>query len=295
MSPSTESSRPRRIESGDDPAVSDYADLVGSGSRTPRSLPTTGGTESATGGTGPVEHFLAEGPIAVERLLGHRVVPRSILCTDARLARVQEIVGASAADTQVFVTDPDTLHALTGFDLHRGLIASFQRPTITTAAALLRTSNALLIAEGVTDPENVGALMRNAAATGLDAVLFDPAAPDPFYRRCVRVSQGWSALLAHARIHDATSAIRAAAASGYRTVALTPAESAPALDAATAGGVFDHRFAMVVGAEGPGLSSTALEACSDRVRIPMLGGVESLNVATSVAVVGAFAAARRKW
>ncbi len=149
--------------------------------------------------------------------------------------------------------------------------------------------------EGVSDNENVGALFRSAAALGLQAVLLDGACTDPLYRRSIRVSSGWTLRLPFARAATTTELLELLAAAGIRSVALTPSDGAVDVDRAAAAGLLDDPVALVVGAEGPGLSPATIAACDAAVRVPMAPGVDSLNVATSLAVVGAFAGARRGW
>lgn len=145
--------------------------------------------------------------------------------------------------------------------------------------------------EGINDHENLGALFRNAAALGVDAVLLGPGCADPLYRRSVRVSMGHVLRVPFVPVsrwtgNGETFAILRSA--GFRIAALTPAASAVPLPAE---GLGDGRVAWLLGAEGPGLSPEALAAADLAVRIPMVSGVDSLNVATAAAI--AFASARR--
>ena len=138
----------------------------------------------------------------------------------------------------------------------------------------------LLVAEGLNDHENLGALFRNAAALAAGGVVLDPTGADPLYRRSVRVSLGHVLHVPWARSADWPGDLRRLRAGGWRLLALTPGPGARPLPAVAPGG----RTALLVGAEGPGLSAAALAAADEAVRIPMAPGVDSLNVAAAAAV-----------
>jgi tRNA G18 (ribose-2'-O)-methylase SpoU len=169
-----------------------------------------------------------------------------------------------------------------GFHLNRGVLAVADRAAPPDVAALLRRARLVAVLEGVNDHENLGALFRNAAALGVDAVLLGPRCSDPLYRRSVRVSMGHVLRVPFAELPGSWPAsLDIVRAAGLRVAALTPAaEAQPLATAALAG----QRVAVLLGAEGPGLTAEALAAADLRVRIPMATGVDSLNVATAAAV-----------
>ena len=142
----------------------------------------------------------------------------------------------------------------------------------------------VLVLEAVNDHENIGSLFRNAAAFGVDAVVLDPTTADPLYRRSTRVSLGHVLRVPFARVDDGAwpSAVDELRALGFTTVALTPAADAEALGRLVADA--PERVALLVGAEGPGLTEQALGSVDRRVRIPMAAGVDSVNVATAAAI-----------
>lgn len=149
-------------------------------------------------------------------------------------------------------------------------------------AALVRDARLVAVLEGVNDHENLGALFRNAAALGVDAVLMGPRCSDPLYRRSVRVSMGHVLRVPFAELPGPWPAsLDVLRAAGLRVAALTPAAGAVPLAASELRG---ERVALLLGAEGPGLSPEALAAADLKVRIPMSAGVDSLNVATAAAV-----------
>jgi tRNA G18 (ribose-2'-O)-methylase SpoU len=212
--------------------------------------------------------FVLEGALAVERAVAAGIRLRSLLLAPHKTSVASTVPG----DVRVFVAERPVLRELTGFDVHRGVLALGERPTARPAAEVLAGARLALVVEGVSDAENVGALFRNAAAFGA-VVLVDDATCDPLQRRCVRVSVGNVLAVAWAR-----GTLADAAGAGLTTVALTPAGDVDLVD------VEAERAAVVVGAEGPGLSPEALAAADVRARIPMAPGVDSLNVATAAAI-----------
>jgi tRNA G18 (ribose-2'-O)-methylase SpoU len=217
--------------------------------------------------------FIVEGPLAIERLVESTYEPRAFLFTPKMAERLGEV--AARTDAPVYVAEPDVLAATVGFDLHRGAVASAKRPVPVDALDLAARSPSMLVVEGVNDHENLGALFRNAAAFGVDGVLLDPTCADPLYRRCVRVSMGHVL-----RVPFAVARAWPLGALDHTVVALTPGP-----DARPIGDVPPPaRLALLVGAEGPGLSAAAIAAADLHVRIPMAPGADSLNVATAAAV-----------
>jgi tRNA G18 (ribose-2'-O)-methylase SpoU len=174
--------------------------------------------------------------------------------------------------------DKWTLSQVVGFRVTRGVLASADRPPPPEVGALLAAARRVVVLEALNDFENLGALFRNAAAFGVDAVLLDPQCADPLYRRSVRVSMGHVLQVPFAVLPGAWPG-SLARLDGFTTVALTPGGSTllravPPLE----------RWAVLLGAEGPGLTDGALARADLRVRIPMAAGVDSLNVATAAAV-----------
>jgi tRNA G18 (ribose-2'-O)-methylase SpoU len=137
--------------------------------------------------------------------------------------------------------------------------------------------------EGVNDHENLGAIFRNAAGLDIDAVVFGSGCADPLYRRAVRVSMGHALLVPFARANDWPAELKTLQANAFRLIAMTPGAGARTLPEAMAE-VHGERVAILVGAEGPGLSHAAMKASDLRVRIPMSRGTDSLNVATAAAL-----------
>jgi tRNA G18 (ribose-2'-O)-methylase SpoU len=161
------------------------------------------------------------------------------------------------------------------------VVAVAERPRVPDVGVVVARARRLLVVEGVNDGENLGVLFRNAAALGADGVLLDPTSPDPLSRRAVRVSTGHVLGLPWARLPWPRGLSDVVAASGTTIVALTPAGDTDLRDVSCGAG---ERVAVMVGAEGPGLSDDALAVATIRARIPMANEVDSVNVASAAAV-----------
>jgi tRNA G18 (ribose-2'-O)-methylase SpoU len=231
------------------------------------------------------DYFVVEGVLAIERLLGlPRWEPRTIVLLAKLVDRLAPLLAQT--DAPVAVCDDHVLRSVVGFELHRGALASVTRqaPSPFTIEAV-GPSGRLLVAEGVNDHENLGALYRNAAAFGAGAVALDPRCADPFYRRSIRVSLGHVLAVPTLTVPAGSDLVAALRSAGLVTFALTPQGDlplgSPHLDRAVRG---EAPVAVIVGAEGAGLSPEVLAAADHRVAIEMTGDVDSLNVATAAAI-----------
>ncbi|MDT0275783.1 TrmH family RNA methyltransferase [Blastococcus goldschmidtiae] len=265
---------PVTITDPGDPRVADFRDLK-AGDRpagTPR-------------GTGPV---IVEGTAAVERLLLSPYPLRAVFGVPGRVEDLD-----LPDDVAVYVADKWVLSEVIGFRLTRGALASADRLPPADLDALLRGADPaaprrLAILEGLNDHENLGSIARSAVALGIEGLLLDPRCADPLYRRSVRVSMGHVLTLPFAVLPDWPAGLDRLHDAGYLTVALTPADDAVDL---TEVDPREHtRTAVLLGAEGPGLTPEAQRAARVRARIPMRSGVDSLGVAAAAAV--AFATLR---
>ena len=221
--------------------------------------------------------FVAEGWLVLERALAARVPVEAILVASARLARLDDLLDGRAVD--VLVADGEVIEAIVGFDLHRGVVAVCERRRLPDVESLVQRSARLLVVEGVSDTENLGALFRNAAGLGADGIVVDTTSADPWSRRVVRTSMGHVLTVPWCR-SPVGAAIDAAIAAGHHIVALTPAGDVELTDLEAS----DRPTAVVVGAEGPGLTRDTLGRASVTVRIDMAHDVDSLNVATAAAL-----------
>jgi len=228
--------------------------------------------------------FIVEGLLAVEALLGSPYPVRSVLVTESKEGAVRDLLAGAGAnvDPPILVRPDDEVVAITGFGFHRGVLASAGRLPLAAPAAVVAGARRIAVLEGLNDHENLGALFRNAAAFGVDAVLADPTTADPLYRRSVRVSLGHVLRVPWTRLPDWPDGLASLRAAGFVLVALTPAPDAEPI--ATLAADPPARVALLLGAEGPGLRDTTLAAADRRVRIPIAPGVDSLNVATAAAI-----------
>jgi tRNA G18 (ribose-2'-O)-methylase SpoU len=255
------------VSDPDDPRLDNFRDL-NSIDRRP-DLPT---------GKGLV---IAEGVLVVQRMLASRFTPLALLGTERRLTEFgDDLAGAQAPYYRV---SADVMAQVVGFHLNRGVLAAARRVPEPSIAQLVDGAHTIAVLEGVNDHENLGSIFRNAAGLGVDAVVFGSGCADPLYRRAVRVSMGHALLVPWARTADWPADLVLLKDSGFRLLALTPHHEACPLPDAMAG-VRDQRVALLVGAEGPGLTAAALRISDMRVRIPMSRGTDSLNVATAAAL-----------
>lgn len=278
-----------RVEDPESELLDDYRHLTDAAAR----AWTESGAQHADA---PHGILIVEGRNALDQLIASELTVRSVLVTPPRWERHRvELSALADSGTAVLVADRATLRAVTGFDVHRGILAAAARPTPRSVDDLLHGSGRLVVTESVTDNENIGGIFRVAAAFGYDGVLCDKASADPLYRRSIRVSSGWSLRIPSARSGDLPASLQQLRDLGIATIALTPSPDASPVDRLSDDGAFDGPHALVLGTEGDGLTDSALDICQHRCSIPMHEEVDSLNVATAFAVVAAFAAARRGW
>lgn len=222
--------------------------------------------------------FIAEGELVLRRALRAGYPPRSYLVDAKRVDQLSDL----PAGAPVYAATPDVLERATGFHVHRGVLASFHRTPLASADDVLRSARRVVILEDINNHTNIGAVFRGAAALGIDAVLLSPSCADPLYRRSVRVSMGEVFAVPYARLEPWPQGLTHVRDAGFTVLALTPA--ADALPIQRLSSDRRARAALLLGAEGPGLSRHALQASDVRVSIPMRRGVDSLNVAAAAAV-----------
>ena len=225
--------------------------------------------------------FTVEGRLSLEALVDSPYEIRSVLVSSAYAPRLGDLV---PDDVPVLVVPARSIEAISGVHFHRGVLAVASRPVLPPVADLVRGASRVLVLEAVNDHENIGSLFRNAAAFGVDGVVLDPTCADPLYRRSTRVSLGHVLRVPFARVEPGgwPGALAALRKDGLEVLALTPDPDAdPIGDIAAAP---PRRVALMVGAEGPGLTEAAMAAAGRRIRIPMAAGVDSVNVATAAAI-----------
>jgi tRNA G18 (ribose-2'-O)-methylase SpoU len=247
---------PIEVADPDDPRLADYRRM------TERQLNAEGG------------RFIAESERVVRRLIGSGLPVHSVLLTPPRLATLAD---ALAGPYPVFVAAQPVLDAIAGFHVHRGCLAIGERPA---PAPPPPGARALVVAEDLTDVDNLGALARHAAAFGADGLMLSPRCADPYYRKAIRVSLGAVFTLPVVRAREWPGELQALRSAGVATIGAVVEPGATPL------ALFSPppRFALLLGAEGPGLSAAARAACDHLVTIPMSPGADSLNVATAGAI-----------
>ena len=226
----------------------------------------------------PFGLFIAEGAVVVQRAIraGYRL--RSVLIDEKR---VDQLAGLPGDAPRYTATQP-VLESITGFHVHRGVLASFHRRAPLALDEVLAAARRLAVLEGLNSHTNLGALFRSAAALGIDAVVLSPTCADPLYRRSVRVSMGEVFAIPYAKAESWPAALATIRDAGFTLLAMTPAPDAVPIQRLTA--AQRERPALLLGAEGPGLTRPALDAGDVRVAVPMRRGVDSLNVATAAAI-----------
>jgi tRNA G18 (ribose-2'-O)-methylase SpoU len=282
-----------------DPRLADYARLTDVRLRT--------SMESAHG------LFMAEGEKVIRRAVAAGFGVRSMLVTQDKLAGLADLAGTCPGP--VYVISPEVAEQVTGYQVHRGALASMARRALPTVTSLLSGSAAardgaggsvgpappgsghqardgqpgwprrIVLLEDLVDHANVGAIFRCAAALGVDAVILSPRCADPLYRRAVKVSMGAVFAIPYARMSDWRGGLAEIRAYGFTLLALTPDQSAVPLGKVTSAG----RVALLLGTEGDGLSSRWLAQADTAVCVPMSAGamalgVDSLNVVAAAAI-----------
>ncbi|MGW5124134.1 TrmH family RNA methyltransferase [Streptomyces sp. NPDC004069] len=254
------------VEDPDDPRLRDYTDLTDVELRRRR--------EPAEG------LFIAEGEKVIRRARGAGYEMRSMLLSAKWVDALRDVIDELAAP--VHVVSPELAERVTGYHVHRGALASMQRKPLPDATEVLRMARRVAVMESVNDHTNIGAIFRSAAALGMDAVLLSPDCADPLYRRSVKVSMGAVFSVPYARLDTWPGGLSSVHEAGFTLLALTPDDRAKTLDEAAPHRM--DRVALMLGAEGSGLSTRALKAADEWVRIPMSHGVDSLNVGAAAAV-----------
>jgi tRNA G18 (ribose-2'-O)-methylase SpoU len=221
--------------------------------------------------------FIAEGELVLRRALRAGYEPRSVLVDAKRIDQVGDI------SAPVYAAGQDLLEKVTGFHVHRGLLASFHRKPLPSVASVLAGVTRVVVLESLNNHTNIGAIFRCAAALGMDAVLLSPSCADPLYRRSVRVSMGEVFAVPYARLEPWPGALHTVRDLGFSVLALTP-DMDDAIGLRDLPAALRARPAVLLGAEGAGLSPAALRLADARVVIPMHHNVDSLNVAAAAAV-----------
>ncbi len=224
--------------------------------------------------------FIAESPKVIERALDAGYEPVSCLMEKRHIEGEGKQILTRIKDVPVFCAEFDVLTQLTGFKLTRGMLCAMKRKPLPDAREICENKRRIVILDKVMNPTNVGAIIRSAAALGMDAVILTPGCSDPLYRRAARVSMGtvfqieWTFLS-----DDSLDEIRAL---GFKTVAMALKDNSLSINDPVL--IKEKKLAVIMGTEGDGLSDKTISECDFTVKIPMYHGVDSLNVAAASAV-----------
>jgi tRNA G18 (ribose-2'-O)-methylase SpoU len=228
--------------------------------------------------------FVAEGRFVVRRVIGdpHYTI-HSLLLNEAAHRDLGDLLGRLPAGTPIHIRPPDEIAAITGFKFHRGCLALVHRPPAAQLDSILDAPSPIVLLEDVANPDNLGGVFRNVAAFGAGGIIISPGCCDPLYRKAVRTSMGAVLRVPFARPDDWRSAIERVRRRGLALVALTPRQPSEPL------GEFAQRaramkVALALGSEGAGVSETVGELADARVRIPIAGDVDSLNLAVAAGI-----------
>ncbi|HMA48292.1 MAG TPA: RNA methyltransferase [Magnetospirillaceae bacterium] len=228
-------------------------------------------------------HFIAEGEVVLKVFLAcGRHEPLSLLIAEKRLAKLAPLLEQVPETVPIYVAGQTVLDSIAGFPLHRGILALGRRAQMPAALELLAELGPralVVVLFGISNHDNVGGIFRNVAAFGADAVILDSGCCDPLYRKAIRVSVGATLIVPFARLQSSEDAVDALTKQGFESIALSPAGDTPLARLTR-----PVRAAVLLGAEGTGLPADVLMR-SRKVGIPMAGGIDSLNVATTSGIV----------
>ena len=228
--------------------------------------------------------FVAEGRLVVERVLADpRFEVVSLLVNDAAHAALAPALERSPEDVVTLRCDSSLLEAITGFDVHRGCLALVRRPTPIGWRDAVRSTSLIVVLEDVANADNVGGVFRNAAAFDAGAVLLSPGCCDPLYRKAIRTSMAMTLRVPYARLEPWPDMLDDLRAEGFMLAALSLREPSVSLRSFTSSPRAE-RVALLVGAEGSGLSDAVERRADARVRIPISDGVDSLNLAVATGI-----------
>ena len=225
--------------------------------------------------------FIAESPKVIERALNGGYQPLCMMCGE------KDITGEAAeviarADVPVYTADEDTIVEVTGFRLIRGALCAFRRKQLPSPEEICRSARRIAVLENVVNPANIGAVFRSAAALGMDAVLLTQTCSDPLYRRSSRVSMGTVFQVPWTYMNTQLTDIGLLREMGFASAAMALTDNSVDIDDPALNS--EEKLAVILGAEGDGLSEKTISDSDHTVCIPMSHEVDSLNVAAASAV-----------
>lgn len=271
-----------QIDDPADPRLADYADVK------ERQHDGAFGPSGSGDPCAPFGKFYAEGKVVLRHLVRSGYTTLSVLATQAQAEANTADLSLLPPHVPVYTLAHDLMERVIGFTIHRGLLAVGARKRPMTTDQLLNDVHGVLgpmvVLEDLSNHDNVGGIFRNAAALGASGVLLSPRCADPLYRKSLRVSVGLALRIPWAIAGDWPGDLRLLHAAGVETLAMTPNGNRMLSDVGGDAGGAGRRLALMIGAEGPGLTPEAMAQATHRVSVPMAQGVDSLNAATACAV-----------
>ncbi len=231
--------------------------------------------------------FIAESPKVIERALNAGYHPISFLIEKKEIGAQAEEIFSRWESVPVYTAEFEVLKQLTGFGLTRGMLCAMERLSLKSVEEVCKNARRIAVLENVVNPTNVGAIFRSAAALNMDAVLLTPACSDPLYRRAARVSMGtvfqvpWT-FFDKKKVSWPDGGIQLLKEMGFQTAAMALTDDSVSIDDKNL--MAEEKLAIVFGTEGEGLAKRTIATCDYTVKIPMMHGVDSLNVAAASAV-----------
>ena len=226
--------------------------------------------------------FIAESPKVIHRALDGGYVPVSMLMERKDIDGSAAEIIARCPEIPVYTADEELLCGLTGYHLTRGVLCAMRRPPLPSVADVVKDAKRVVVLDSVQNPTNVGAILRSAAALGMDAVLLTPGCSDPLYRRAARVSMGTVFQIPWTFFPEGKPWYAQLKELGFKSAALALKVDTLSIDDPRL--LAEDKLAVVLGSEGDGLSDDSIHGCDYTVKIPMYHGVDSLNVAAASAV-----------
>ncbi len=225
--------------------------------------------------------FIAEGPKVTHAALNAGCEPVALLMRRKFVDGLGAEIIRRCGDIPVYTGDDETLADLTGFRLQRSwVLCAMRRPAPKPLETVIRDARRVALLEGITEPSNVGAIFRSAAALGADAVLLSPTCCDPLHRRAVRVCMGAIFQIPWARLENAN--LTPLKAAGFQIAGLALRDHCLTLDDPLLPCL--PKLVIALGTEDTGLTDETIRQCDHIVKIPMAAGIDSLNVAAAAAV-----------
>lgn len=231
--------------------------------------------------------FIAESPKVIERALNAGYHPISFLIEKKEIGAQAEEIFSRWESVPVYTAEFEVPKQLTGFGLTRGMLCAMERLSLKSVEEVCKNARRIAVLENVVNPTNVGAIFRSAAALNMDAVLLTPACSDPLYRRAARVSMGtvfqvpWT-FFDKKKVSWPDGGIQLLKEMGFQTAAMALTDDSVSIDDKNL--MAEEKLAIVLGTEGEGLAKHTIATCDYTVKIPMMHGVDSLNVAAASAV-----------